>query len=36
MADPLLFAAYAAAKWLQKGRRDEAAVAAELKKQQEA
>lgn len=36
MADALLFAAYAAAKWLQKGRRDEAAVAAELKKQQEA
>jgi hypothetical protein len=36
MADPLLFAAYAAAKWLQKGRRDEAAAAAELKKQQEA
>ena len=36
MADALLFAAYAAAKWLQKGRRDEAAAAAELKKQQEA
>jgi hypothetical protein len=36
MADPLLFLAYAAAKWLQKGRRDEAAVAAELKKQKEA
>ena len=36
MADPLLFLAYAAAKWLQKGRRDEAAVATELKKQQEA
>jgi len=36
MADPLLFAAYAAAKWLQKGRREEAAAAIERKKQREA
>jgi hypothetical protein len=36
MADPLLFLAYAAAKWLQKGRRDEAAAAAELKEQKAA
>ena len=36
MADPLLFLAYAAAKWLQKGRRDEAAAAAELKERNKA
>jgi len=36
MADPLIIAAYAAAKWLQKGRREDAAAAAELKEQQKA
>lgn len=36
MADPLLFAAYAAAKWLQKGRRDNAAAEAELKERNKA
>jgi len=36
MADPLIIAAYAAAKFLQKGRREDAAAAVQLKKQQEA
>ena len=36
MADPLILAAYAAAKFLQKGRREDAAAAAELKEQQKA
>tara|TARA_R100001463_G_scaffold133182_2_gene194348 strand:- start:570 stop:3602 length:3033 start_codon:yes stop_codon:yes gene_type:complete len=36
MADPLILAAYAAAKFLQKGRREDAAAAVQLKKEQEA
>ena len=36
MADPLLFAAYAAGKWLEKRRRDQAALDAEAKKTAEA